>query len=334
MSEIQRVVDLIRRGQRFLLTCHVLPDPDAVGSMLGLAEVLRHIGKEVVLYNRDPIPPNLRFLAGSSEVLHKVPPGEHFDGMLITDTAARSLLPTTLPPQSVTGPLVVLDHHVAHDDFGDVVVRNVDACATAEVVLDVMRELGIHRVPEAAAEPLYAAIIADTGGFRHPGTSAQTLRLGAELLDAGVDPWHVAHHVFESWPLPRLRLLSMVIDGLQTDCGGKLAMLQATRAMLETVGASEDMVDGLVEYGRRLAGVEVAAMLWERRPRADETAVGDVLTKVSLRSAGRIDVADIATQLGGGGHRAAAGATLRAKLPVARTHVLAAVKHALRELKT
>jgi bifunctional oligoribonuclease and PAP phosphatase NrnA len=328
-SGFDEAVRLIRAGKRFLLTCHVLPDPDAVGSMLGLAAVLRSLGKEVVLYNRDPVPDTVCFLAGVDDIRQSIPSGVRFDATLITDTAARTLLPRALPPLSVTGPRIVIDHHVAHDDFGDVVVRDVDACATAIVVFELAQALGVHPLPKEAAEPLYTAMVADTGSFRYPGTTASTLRLAASLLDIGVDPWRVSSHVFESWPMERLRLLGFAINAIETEFTGRVAILCVPLTMLERAGASERMVEGMVEYGRMIKGVEISIMLWERKPRSDETDYGQLLSRLSLRSAGRVDVAQIASVFGGGGHRAAAGGTLNCDLRSARELVLAEAGSAL-----
>jgi bifunctional oligoribonuclease and PAP phosphatase NrnA len=301
----------------------------AVALIRGLAEVLKSLGKEVVLYNRDPVPDTVAFLPGVDEIRQSIPPGMRFDAMLITDTAARSLLPRTLPPQSITGPRVIIDHHVAHDDFGDVVVRDVDACATALVVLELAKALGVYPVPRSAAEPLYTALVADTGSFRYPGTTAATLRIAAELLDGGVDPWRVSSHVFESWPMERLRLLGFAINAIETEFTGRVAILCVPLTMIERAGASERMVEGMVEYGRMIKGVEISIMLWERKPRSDETDYGQMLSRLSLRSAGPIDVAKIAAALGGGGHRAAAGGTLNCDLRSARELVLAEAGRAL-----
>ncbi len=320
---LDQAVALVRNGRRFLVTCHLMPDPDAVGSMLGLVHVLRSLGKEVVIYNRDPIPDSVSFLPAASEVVSKLPIGVTYDATFITDTAARSLLPTQFPPREVTGPIVIVDHHLAHDDFGDVIVRDVNACATGVVVMQLASALGVAQLPPNAAAPLYAAIIADTGGFRYPNTTAETLRQAATLLDLGVDPWNVAQHVFESWPMPRMRLLACAIDVLETEHHGRIAVQCIPLSMIEKVGATQQMVEGMVEYGRRLRGVEIAAMLWERAPRADETGTGKLLTRVSLRSTGSADVSRVAVALGGGGHRAAAGATVRQDMQTVRARVVA-----------
>jgi phosphoesterase RecJ-like protein len=321
-GSLAEAIELVHAGRRFLLTCHVLPDADAVGSMLGLAEVLRSLGKEVYLYNRDPVPEALQFLPGCDQVQSTLPKNVTFDATLVTDTAARALLPRQFPSKRMTGPVVVIDHHVAHDDYGDVVVRDVRACATAMVVMDLARALGVDPLPQSASAPLYTALVADTGGFRYPGTTADVLRTAASLLDGGVDPWQVASHVFEGWSMARMRLLGLAINAIETRYDGKVAVVSVPLTMLAKAGATDDMAEGLVEYCRMLQGVEIAIMLWERKPRSDETLVGATLTRLSLRSAGTADVARIAVALGGGGHRTSAGATLALDLAAARDRVL------------
>lgn len=322
MKDLAAATEIVKKGERFLLTCHVLPDADAIGSMLGLAAILRSMGKEVYLYNRDPVPESLTFLAAADDIRSTLVPGMTFDATMITDTAARNLLPRQFPPRSVTGPVIMVDHHFGHDDFGDLVLRDVNAPATAVVVTTFAAALGVAPLPREAAEPLYTAVVADTGGFRYRGTTSDTLRLAAEFLDDGVDPWRVASQVFEHWPMARLRLLGYAINAIETEHTGRIAILCVPLTMVQQAGATEQMVEGMVEYGRMLQGVEISIMLWERRPRSDETAYGSLLTRLSMRSAGRADVARVATALGGGGHRTAAGATLGVDLKTARERVL------------
>jgi phosphoesterase RecJ-like protein len=308
------VAELVRRGERFLVTCHVRPDADALGSALGLAAVLRACGKQVLVYSQDPVPRNLAFLPGVQDVRRSLPADAEFDGAFVMDAAAKALVPS-LGDRRI-GPLVVIDHHAVHDDFGDVVLRETDACATGVIVLRLMRALGLQKIPVAAAKPLYAAIVADTGGFRYAGTTAETMRLGAELIEAGADPWETSYNLFEGWERARMKLLGLALDGMTLECGDRLAILEVSRALLDEAGADDEMVEGLVNYGRMLRGVEVAALLWEQ-----VDSLGPY-TKVSLRSSGRADVATLAAQLGGGGHRAAAAATIRVDLATARLRVL------------
>lgn len=296
-----RAVELVRSGARFLVTCHVRPDADALGSALGFAAILRSLGKDVTVYAEDGVPPLLAFLEGHERVAAALPE-DRFDATFVMDAAARELVPR-LPPPERSGPVVIIDHHAAADGFGDVIVREIDAVATGEVVLRMMESLGVKQVPRDAAQPIYAAIVADTGGFRYSGTNPTTHRLAAQLLDQGVDPWDVASHLFERWAPERMALLGEVLRAMKLELGGRVAIVAVDREMMARTGATDDMIEGMVNYGRMLEGVEIAALLWVPE------AGGDV--KISLRSAGRADVAALAVAFGGGGHRAAAGASVR-----------------------
>ncbi len=318
----ERAVALIREGQRFLVTCHVRPDADALGSALGLASLLRLLGKEAVVYSQDGVPPNLNFLVGSPDVLPSVPEGT-FDATFVMDAAARVLVPT-LPAREHSGPIVVVDHHAAHDGYGEIVVREIDACATGEVVLRMWRDLSGDPVPRDAAQPIYAAMCADTGGFRYPGTTGETMRIGAGLIDAGVSPWAVASHLFERWPRERMALLGEVLRSMEVHLEGRCALVCVPRDAFDRTGATDEMLEGMVNYGRMLEGVVVAALLWVPR-----TAVVRPEIKLSLRSDGDADVAAIAVALGGGGHRVAAGASLTMSMEDAHARVLAALRFQL-----
>jgi phosphoesterase RecJ-like protein len=310
-------LDLIRNGKRFLCTCHVRPDSDALGSAIGLAAVLDACGKEAVVFSEGGVPQLLQFLEGKERVLDRVPETP-FDATFIMDAAAKELVPA-LPGKDITGPVVIVDHHAAHDGFGDITVREIDACATGEVVLRIAHDLGLNPVPRPAAQPLYAAIVADTGGFRYAGTKAVTHLLAAELLAQGVDPWNVASNLFERWSVARMSLLGEVLRAMQVEDGGRIAIVCVDRGMMARSGASDDLIEGMVNYGRMLEGVRVAALLWQPSGRDGEV-------KVSLRAGESADVSTVAVALGGGGHRSAAGASIKSTLDDARVRVLAAIR--------
>ena len=326
-----RVIGLIRDRKNFLVTCHRRPDGDALGSALGLAAILRALDKSVVVYHPEELPLSLQFLVEPDDVVRSLPASAAFDATFVTDTAAAVLLPDPFPSPDVTGTVVVIDHHVASSPVGDVVLRDVDACATGVVIWSLLDELGLSSPPAAAALPLYTSICADTGGFRYPNTDAKTLRMAAALLDAGADPWLAAYNLFEGWPEERVGLLREVLGGLTRHVDDKVAVLRVTRAMMHATGATDEMVDGLVNYGRRIRGVEIAVLLWERPSRkvAGKTIP---VTKVSMRSKGDADVAEIAISLGGGGHRVAAAAEVDGTLDEIVTRVISEAGRAVEGL--
>jgi phosphoesterase RecJ-like protein len=305
---IEDVLEVARTGDRFLVACHRRPDADSLGSALGLIKTLRAIGKEATLFMPEDIPDSLLFLMGGERGLAEVPEGERFDATWVMDIAAKALLPPGFPGPEVTGPVVIIDHHHAHDDVGDVVYRDTSSAATGEVVVRLIDELGLQSLPEGSATPLYAAIVSDTGGFRYATTRPATLRLGARLVEEGADPWHVAYQLFERWEPARLRLLSAIIATLEMAFDGRVAIMRVTREMLEICGADDDMVEGMVNYARRVEGAEIGALLWEWRVR--DARGNHTETKISLRASGDADVSVIAAALNGGGHRAAAATQL------------------------
>lgn len=299
---------MVRRGERFLVACHRRPDADSLGSALGLIAMLRALGKDATLFMAESIPDSLQFLVEDEQPRGSFEPGTRFDATWIMDIAAAKLLPPGLPGPEVTGPIIIIDHHHAHDDVGDVVLRDTTAAATGEVVVDLIEALGMTELPEGAATPLYAAIVSDTGGFRYASTRPETLRLGAKLIEAGADPWRIAYQLFERWEPARLKLLAEVIGTLEMAFGGRVAIMRVTREMLVRCGADDDMVEGMVNYARGVEGVEIGALLWEWNVATDGNA--HIETKISLRSRGDADVSAIAQKLQGGGHRAAAATQL------------------------
>jgi len=305
---IEKVLDIARSGERFLVACHRRPDADSLGSALGLIKTLRAIGKDATLFMPEAIPDSLLFLMDGEQGLAAVPSGMRFDATWVMDIAAKALLPPGFPSAEVTGPVIIIDHHHAHDDVGDIVYRDTSAAATGEVVVQLIEGLGLESIPDGSATPIYAAIVSDTGGFRYATTKPATLRLGARLIEAGADPWQVAYQLFERWKPARLRLLSAIIATLEFAFDGRVAIMRVTREMLEICGANDDMVEGMVNYARSVEGAEIGALLWQW-PVQD--AQGKRLeTKISLRSSGDTDVSVIAAALNGGGHRAAAATQL------------------------
>lgn len=305
---IEKAIDVVRAGDRFLVACHRRPDADSLGSALGLIKTLRAIGKEATLFMAESIPDSLLFLMEGESPITEVGEDARFDATFIMDIAAKALIPVGFPPKEATGPVVIIDHHHAHDDVGDIIVRDTSAAATGEVVVAMIEALGLEAIPEGAATPLYAAVVSDTGGFRYATTKPDTLRLGARLLEAGADPWQVAYQLFERWEPARLRLLSSIIATLETAFDGRVAIMRVTRQMLAICGANDDMVEGMVNYARRVEGAEIGALLWEWEVR--DPSGSHVETKISLRSSGDADVSAIAAALDGGGHRAAAATQL------------------------
>jgi len=313
-----RVLDTLRRGKRFLLTAHRNPDGDAIGSLLGMFHAMRATGREPVAWLPDGVIDLYTFLPGTDEIVKVRPNGAPFDATFAFDCGDPQLLPDDMPSAAEGGPLVAIDHHGTYRDFGDIVLRR-PASAVGEIVYELIRDLG-WPIDAGCAACLYTAIATDTGSFAYASTTGDVLRIAADLVDRGADPWLVSSNVFERWPLARLALLRETLASLSLTADGRVASLEVTPEMLARTGASSDMLEGFVNQGRRLRGVEVAVLV---------SLADDGQVRVSLRSQGRVDVAAVAATFGGGGHRAAAGCKLPGPLSSARAQVVAALERAV-----
>jgi phosphoesterase RecJ-like protein len=315
---LERVAALVKSGRRFLSAAHVSPDGDALGSMLATALGLRALGKEVVLYDRDPAPARYRFLPSANEIVTQPPKGP-FDATFVHDCGDARLLGEAFPKREVTGPLVVLDHHASARDFGDLVVRDPSASAVGIIVARLLRLLGVE-LSKPIAEALFCSLVSDTGWFRYASTDLETMDLARACIAAGVKPWEIARRAEEEQPAARLRLLGLVLPTLTLvgERPRQTAVLTLGEEMLHQAAAQPEMADGFVNYARGLEGVEVGVLLTHARSSV----------RVSLRSKGHIDVGAIAAQFDGGGHRAAAGCTLPLPMDDARERLLAVIARA------
>ncbi len=298
------VVEVIRRGRRFLVTMHRDPDGDALGASLALACALREMGKEVVHYNPDPLPFNFRFLSGVNEITRTVPVGP-FDATIACDTPRMDWLGEGVPKSSEKrGVLINLDHHKSSQEIGDLNVVDPDAASAGVLVYRLLKEMG-HEISLNVAWAIYASILTDTGSFRYDSTDTECMRICAELIDAGVSPWQLSSNIYETQPASRLKLLSKVLSTLELAQGGRLAILTVTRRMLEETGGSLDMLDGFVNHARSVEGVEIALILVEQ---------SENKYHASFRSRGNVELFSLGKRLNGRGTAHGASACLTGRL--------------------
>ncbi len=320
-TELARAADLIRSGQRFLIGAHARLDGDAIGSMLVSAYGLRLLGKEVFLYNPDPVPRRFQFLPGAADIRRKLPAGLRFSAALIHDCGARHLLGDHFPAPAVTGPLIVLDHHAVVSPLGDVVLRDPGAGSAGVIAMRLLAALGVavHDLPKELATALFVSLVEDTGWFRYPGTDAEVFALAQTAMRSGVSTWDVSLALDEQLSEASLRLLTQILPSLERHCEGKLALLTLTDQMMRDAGATMDDIGKPVHYARALKGVEVGGLI----------TVSDDRIYVSLRGKGQVNVGALAARFGGGGHHNAAGCTIPYRDPHARTDSLAEAKSQL-----
>jgi len=300
---MQAVVDALRANDRFLVTSHENPDGDSLGSLLATTLALRQLGKDAVMYlsGDAPLPREYAFmpLAGVTREL----PSDLTERVLVAVDCAKADRIGPDPGFVLDAKLRLdIDHHHDNSRFGDVNLIAPDASSTSEVLRDVFRELGVEITPEIA-EPLYIALVTDTGRFQYTNTTPKSLRLAAELVEAGADVHAVFQQVYESVEFAKLKLLARALERAQVLEGGRIVVSVLLRDDFADVGAVEAYSEGIIDYLRAVEGSELAALIREPPPRRDAP-----VRRVSLRSSvDELDVSAIARRFGGGGHRQAAG---------------------------
>src|SRR5919205_4093219 len=301
-SEVEAVADAIRAHDRFLLVTHENPDGDALGSTLALKLALAAIGKDAVmyLYGDAPLPAEYSFMPLAD--LRRELPADWRERVLVAVDCANESRIGPVPELLDEAPLVLdVDHHHDNSRFGDVNLIVPDASSTGEVLRDLFAELGVELTPEIA-EALYIALVTDTGRFQYSNTTPKSLRLAAELVEAGADVHRIFRDVYETVQFAKLKLLARALERAQIYDGGRLVVSYLLRTDFAEVGAAEAYSEGIIDYLRAVEGADMAVLIGEP-PRSDGPT-----RRISLRASNdEIDVSAIARKLGGGGHRQAAG---------------------------
>jgi len=289
-----------------LVLFHRSPDADAVGSAFAMRMVLESLGSRAVCVCQDEVPLRLRFLMHElqeSVLPTAIPEDFEIERIISVDTASPSQLGTLFPLYEEKIDFMI-DHHGMGEPYAEHYVRP-DAAATGEIMFDLVKQLATEErlaiTPELCTN-LYAAISADTGGFRYSNATSETHLRAAELLESGIDTAAINHLLFSSRTMEELRAQAAAISNLQVYDNGRIAFVTCPYALKIALGLKDEHMDGLVETARSLMGVEVAVSI--RQPKAEG------IFRVSMRSCSDFDVAAICAQFGGGGHKRAAGCTL------------------------
>ena len=301
-SDLDRVAEEIREGERFLLTTHENPDGDALGSLLAMHQVLQALGKDSIMFlaaKEFPLPVEYRFMP--LEEVFNEPPADMADRVVIfLDCGNIDRMPVDFLKND--GEKVLnIDHHHDNTRFGTVNLVDVDASSTAEIVFDLIGLLGVDLTPEVAMA-LYVGLVTDTGKFMYENTDARSHRMAAALVDAGVNVNEIYRRLYEHVPVEKLRLVARALEKIELHDNGRIAVTYISKQDYEVTGASEVLTEGIIDHLRTLDGTVVAAVV------RDQPERGRAGRKVSLRSTdGRVDVSAIAREQGGGGHQRAAG---------------------------
>jgi bifunctional oligoribonuclease and PAP phosphatase NrnA len=301
-ADLREVAEAIRSHDRFLITTHENPDGDSLGSILAMKLALEQLGKDALMYlsGETPLPNEYTFMPLDG-IRRTLPDDANERVVLALDCAnARRIGPD--PTLLERAPLVIdIDHHHDNTRFGQINVIVASASSTGEVLRDLFEVMGIEITPDIA-EALYIALVTDTGRFQYANTTPKTLRVAAELVEAGADVHRVFQTVYENVAFAKLKLLARALEHARVYEGGRMIVSHLERSDFEAAGAEEPFSEGIIDYLRAVEGAEIAALI-----REPPTQNGP-LRRVSLRTrAEDIDVSAIARKSGGGGHPQAAG---------------------------
>ncbi|MFC5702087.1 bifunctional oligoribonuclease/PAP phosphatase NrnA [Cohnella faecalis] len=321
-QSLQDTVSYIRERDDFLVVSHVQPDGDAISSTVAVGWLLDKLGKSFVMINEGPVPSRLHFLWRSSDIVtlaEGVEPETKYRNVICVDCADYSRVGKTTAWFADDAELLNIDHHPTNDGFGLVNLLKFDAAATAEILYELIGHFGIS-LDEDVANAIYTGILTDTGGFRYSNTSPFVMAIASRLLEAGAKGQELAENLLERMSLGQMLMIQRGLARLSFSEDKRIGWLWVTNEDLEETGASNEDLEGLVNYPRNIEGVEVGILFKEN---------GTKSVKVSLRSAGTVNVAALAQQFGGGGHVRAAGCRLTEPLPAVIEQVVEAVRKAL-----
>jgi len=316
---IERILDAIRPCQTFCVVGHIRPDGDCIGSQLGLTLALRNEGKSVVCWNEDDMPQKLSFL-DPEHLIQKPKNGQSFDCVIATDCATYERLGRVGGFIKDRKLLVNIDHHASNSRYGDVNWVSAHAPSTGELIYQFLRQA---RWPISAqiADCLFTAVSTDTGSFQYPTTRSTSYHVAGELVKRGANLEKICHEVYQSYPISRVRLLQRVYNRFRLTHENQIAYFWLKQADYSRTGADKADSEGLIDHIRAIEPVVVACVFEEMEPE---------LTRISLRSkTTKVDVNKVASQFGGGGHAAAAGARVRGRPLSVQRRVIAAIKKAL-----
>jgi len=316
-ATFERIGEVLRSRQSFVLLSHVRPDGDAIGSQLALGFSLLAMGKSVRMINEDGLPENLAFLAGSERI--EMPPADPVvaEVAIALDTATKPRLgAAVLHAASKADLWLNIDHHISNPRYGTLNLIDATSPATGQILYDLIISQNLP-LPAESRDALYVAVSTDTGSFQYPSTTARTYELAADLIRRGVDVGTINSKTYDELPFRRLELMRALLDTLERTPDGIVAWWELRDRTRKDLALRQEDSEGLIDVIRAIRGVQVAVFFEE---------LEDGRIRASMRSKDRrLDVCKIAAQFDGGGHALAAGLRMQGPLPDAKSRVLGAI---------
>jgi phosphoesterase RecJ-like protein len=303
--EIEEILDLMHRRQRFLITSHMDPDGDSIGSQLGLYHALIDSDRQVAVVNQGAMPSKYGFLDPDGIIKYgNEPLGFSPEAVFILECPSfdRIGFVRDLMPESVI--TINIDHHLDNERYADVNFIDTSSCAAGEVIFYILRQ-GNYNISAQIAEQLYAAIISDTGNFRFASTTARGMKAAAELIGHGARPKWISENIYSRFSPETIKLLGFTLAGFNTGASGQVGYMQVTREFLRMSHATLENSEGFVDFSLAISGIKMGILFKE---------INDHEVKVSVRSQDGVDAAAFARRFNGGGHINAAGFTISGQL--------------------
>jgi len=323
IENIRKIAKVLNSRDNFLITAHVNPEGDSIGSQLALYHILKRIGKNVMIVNQDPVPNNLKFLPGADIISRNIPEGIEDTIVIMLDCPVRERTGKVNRALNEDQFVVNIDHHVSNEFFGDLNWVNKDASSAGEMIYHLSCEMKIG-IDKPLAMNIYAAIVTDTGMFNYDNTSSETHMIAGELLKAGVPAGSMYNNLYEQRSPEEIIMLGKVLSTLTLVPGEDIAYMVLTKDMCGEERGASIPTDGFINFARSVKGVEVAVFF-----REGEEDIKKI--NVSFRSSEKVNVNQIASRFGGGGHAKAAGCVLLTGLEQAKREILEAVRKAMNE---
>ncbi len=318
---MNKIIEIINRNSTFLITTHITPEGDAIGSELALFLILKKLGKKAMILNSDTVPLIYRFLPHSEAIVVSNSLSGDYDVLFIVD--CENLKRTGLKIEGAITEIAVIDHHITSKPFGDHSWIEPSASSTGEMIYELAVSVGVN-IDTDIATNLYTCILTDTGSFRYSSTTPKALKIAGLLLEKGIDPWRVTEEVYESQSLNRIRLLGMALSKIEISDDGKIAWIVVTQDMYRDTATTAEDTENFANYPRAIRNVDVSIFFRE---------LENGRFKISFRSKGHIDVSAVAQIFGGGGHHNAAGCVIEAGLNEVKRIVISAIKEVIRSVQ-
>jgi len=309
---MKQIIQQLKNSRSVLIASHVNPDGDAIGSLLAMGLALDALNIKATLYNESDIPAVYRFLPEIKRIQNQISRVHAYETAIILDCSNLDRIGRATDIVTQIPMVINIDHHSTNTRFGERQLIDDKACATAELVFRLLKEMDVP-ISTAMATSIYTGIVTDTGSFRFSNTNASAFEICNEMVLLGVKPKHIARHLYGSYSLGRIKLLNQALGSIEISNNGSLSLMTLTLNMLRQTGTQPEDADGLIQYARKIEDVKVAALIQEQANGRKHVSA-DKNYHVSLRSDGSIDVAAIAATFGGGGHPSAAGFNLESTL--------------------